>query len=363
MSIWYRPEERAMYALRQLYRSHGYLPFRMSKFEEYDLYAGNKDFLVSSGVITFNDHMGRLLALKPDVTLSIVKNYTYLPGQSEKVCYSERVYRPSGSTGEYKEIPQTGLECLGDPDPIQQTEVVLLAARSMALLGGDSVLELSHMGILSAILEESGAEQSLRYRLSEYLSAKNEHDLRAACEEAGIDPKPLIALCSLYGSPDKVLPVLGTLSDRADYLAAVRELEALCRALSEATPRTRVLLDFSIAQDMRYYSGIVFRGYLAGIPERVLSGGRYDPLLRRMGKQGGAVGFALYLDLLEQTVQEEQTDADLLLLYEDGTDPALVLRRAEELSVTAPRVMIQKQIPERLRFGQIVRVNKEGELT
>ena len=67
-------EERAVFALRALYRRYGYLPFKMSKFEEYELYARNKDFLLSDRVITFTDLNGRLMALKPDVTLSILKN-------------------------------------------------------------------------------------------------------------------------------------------------------------------------------------------------------------------------------------------------------------------------------------------------
>ena len=67
-------EEKAIFNLRSLYRRYGYSPFKMSKFEEYDLYVRNKDFLVSDRVITFNDTNGKLMALKPYVTLSIIKN-------------------------------------------------------------------------------------------------------------------------------------------------------------------------------------------------------------------------------------------------------------------------------------------------
>ena len=63
--------EKAVFSLRALYQSYGYTQFKMGKFEEYDLYAGNKDFLVSDNVITFTDTDGKLLALKPDVTLWI----------------------------------------------------------------------------------------------------------------------------------------------------------------------------------------------------------------------------------------------------------------------------------------------------
>ena len=68
------PRERIGFLLRSLYAGYGYNRYRMGKFEEYDLYSRNKDFLFSEGVITFTDTNGRLMALKPDVTLSIVKN-------------------------------------------------------------------------------------------------------------------------------------------------------------------------------------------------------------------------------------------------------------------------------------------------
>ena len=61
-------EESISFALRALYHSRGYLPYRMSKFEEYELYVKNKDFLLSPEVITFTDTNGKLMALKPDVT-------------------------------------------------------------------------------------------------------------------------------------------------------------------------------------------------------------------------------------------------------------------------------------------------------
>ena len=65
-----RTEERIALTLRSLYSRAGFTQFKMNKFEEYDLYMKNKEFLISDSVITFNDPNGKLLALKPDVTLS-----------------------------------------------------------------------------------------------------------------------------------------------------------------------------------------------------------------------------------------------------------------------------------------------------
>ena len=102
--------EKITLSLRQLFLNNGYKPYRMSKFEEYDFYVGNKDFLVSDQVITFTDVDGKLMALKPDVTLSIIKNSPDMPNKTQKVFYNENVYRVSKGTGSYKEILQTGIE-------------------------------------------------------------------------------------------------------------------------------------------------------------------------------------------------------------------------------------------------------------
>ena len=123
--------EKAVFGLRSLYRSRGYSQYKMSKFEEYDLYAENKSFLVSDSIITFTGSGGKLMALKPDVTLSIVKNSKDAPGQVQKLYYNENVYRPSPNIHEYKEIPQMGVEYMGDIDIYAEYEIVRLAAMSV----------------------------------------------------------------------------------------------------------------------------------------------------------------------------------------------------------------------------------------
>ena len=99
-------DERALYELRSLYRRYGYAQYKMSKFEEYDLYVRNKSFLLSDHVITFTDTDGKLMALKPDVTLSIVKNTKDVSGYVNKVYYNENVYRVQKGSDSFKEIMQ-----------------------------------------------------------------------------------------------------------------------------------------------------------------------------------------------------------------------------------------------------------------
>ena len=173
-----RPDERAGLVLRELYHRHGYQPYRMSKFEPYDLYVRNKSFLVSENILTFTDTDGRLMALKPDVTLSIVKNAQAPAGALEKVYYSENVYRTSPASVGYREIMQTGLECIGALDAAAVGEVLILAAESLAALGGGAyLLDLGHMELVAGLLEELA--ECVRTELLAELGRKNMAAIRS----------------------------------------------------------------------------------------------------------------------------------------------------------------------------------------
>lgn len=285
--------EQAVFNLRSLYRQYGYTAYKMSRFEEYDLYLRNKDFLQSQQIITFADQNGRLLAMKPDVTLSIIKNAS---GDGvQKLYYNENVYRVDKSTHAYKEIMQSGVECVGDLKASDIAEVVELAVRSLALLSDSFVLDISHMGILQALMQKMNLSDSDQELALRYIQQKNLHELSCLVAE---DKKPLCAIAGLCGTAAQVLPQL----KKELPCAAVEELQSICDALTAAGYGDQIRIDLSVGSDMNYYSGVVLRGYLEGLADNILSGGQYDKLLRKMGKQGSAIGFALNVQLLEQPV-------------------------------------------------------------
>ena len=291
-------EEKISFALRSLYHRRGYAPYRMSKFEEYELYMKNKDFLRSPEVISFTDTNGKLMALKPDVTLSIVRAYRHEPGRVQKLYYDENVYRVSESAGAFREIRQAGVECLGVDDACVG-EVLDLALESLALLAPENRLCVSLLGAVEDTLDALRLEDETRREVLRCMGEKNAHELRAVCEAAGVGPEDTERLCrlTLCAAPAK---------DAAAELAAIGCPEGAVRAaekLASSLPGEaagRVSLDFSILGDMRYYNALAFQGYVRGVPSSVLSGGCYDRLLHRMGKPGRAVGFACYLDKLER---------------------------------------------------------------
>ena len=164
-----QPKERASFALRSLYETAGCRKYHMGRFEEYSLYQENRSFLSSEQVITFTDLDGRLLALKPDVTLSIAKTAQPAPGETLRYYYHENVYRPSAESHTFKEISQMGLEMLGAVGEAEVQQAVCLAAQSLAALGAEWVLEVSHMGYLFGLFDALGVPEAARAQLLEKL--------------------------------------------------------------------------------------------------------------------------------------------------------------------------------------------------
>ena len=191
-------EEALIANLRALYEGAGYRAYRMRKFEEYSLYLENRDFLLSDFVITFSDMSGRLLALKPDVTLSIVKGSRATKDAGEKVYYLENVYRLDERTHEYREIRQMGLEALGDIDEVQTLEVVTLAIQTLENINKDSVMDISHMGCVKPLIHK--ADQKAQREIMDAMSFKSISALNAAMENADLSEESknaLTALCTL----------------------------------------------------------------------------------------------------------------------------------------------------------------------
>ncbi len=354
-----RKDEQAVMALRSLYRQYGYSQYKMSRFEEYDLYVRNKDFLISDEVITFTDHSGRLLALKPDVTLSIIKNTVDRAGAVQKVYYNENVFRVAKGTHSFKEIMQAGLECIGDLKEYEIAEVLLLAAKSLALIGENYVLDLSHMGLVAAMLSACALSEEGKGKALSFIHQKSAHELSALCEQEGLTAEAeqkLLALCRQSGDARQVLDALKPLLQTEQEWAAFEEFSALCAILAEE----KIRLDFSVGNDMKYYSGVVFKGYIEGVPASVLSGGQYDKLLQKMGRKSGAIGFAVYLDLLERLNQEKADyDFDFLLLREEDADSAALVKAVEQLQKEGS-VLVAEAPPEDLRFCKVLKFTKGG---
>ena len=344
--------------LNRLFEGFGYQKFKMSKFEEYDLYASNKDFLTSSQLITFTDLDGSLLALKPDITLSIIKS-TFEP---RKVYYNEMVYRPKDH--HYKEIPQAGVECIGTIDSYQEAEVIALAAKALSAVDPNYILRVSDVGYVRTFLEEAKVDETYQKFILEALAEKNADYMKSLVKQGILNASTgevLVKLVSLYQPLRSGIKEIRGAVDSPACNVILDHLQEVASILNGFDVLDHIYLDLSLMNSMDYYNGLIFQGAVSDIPFTVLSGGRYDRLPEKMGKRFGAIGFAVYMDVVETRKKSRlHYDGDLLILYSEKDSSITLAKVVNHFSAQGWKVRAERidTHPEEVRWKRVMRLKE-----
>ena len=138
-------------AMIELFASRGYREVATPGLEYYNLFARTGHPLPEESLYKLTDREGRLLVLRPDLTMPIARiAATRLAGEELplRLCTVQSVYRMRSSyTGRPGEWRQGGIELIGASGLDADLEVVTLAADCLRTLGiGDFRLEIGHAG-------------------------------------------------------------------------------------------------------------------------------------------------------------------------------------------------------------------------
>ncbi len=332
-------EENITEELFTLYRGYGYQRYKPGRFEEYALYRDNKDFLINKNVITFTDLNGKLMAMRPDITLSLIKHCASLQGQTQKYFYNENVYRPSAGGKNFKEIAQTGVEFAGNISLTDVAELTFIICKTLSAISADYALDISHMAFTEGLFESYAADGQ---PLTEYLQTKNFHDFIKLAQEKGYSEKFIKAFefaLNFRGNAREYISEAKSICLNGKMLTAVNEIAQLLEIAEKCGFGDKINIDFSATANADYYNGFIYNGYINGIPHRVLSGGRYDKLLQKLGKSGGAIGFALYLGEIERYLIKDERPIDCVIVS-DGKDVASALMRAQKVAESGKVVYV-----------------------
>ena len=340
-------DEIVMLGLRRLFELRGFTRVHVNRFEEYDLYIENRNFLDSDNIITFMDMDGKLKSMKPDVTLSVVKNIPKKREQdAEKLYYVDEICRVLKDSHEYKMLGQVGVELISPPDSFTNIETVELALESLAVIGGNYVLDVSHLGFVAGLLQSLGVNHLTQKEILTALHAKSVHKIEGILDAYNITGQRrlnILKLAELSGRIANVLPEAEKLICNEAMQGAYDELSHLAQVLSECDMAEKVHLDFSVINDLDYYNGLIFHGYVEGLPDVVLTGGRYDNLMKKMGKGRGAIGFAVSLSELNTYFKmAADYDFDVMITYSENCQYSALIAKAKEYTKQGKSVRLEK---------------------
>jgi ATP phosphoribosyltransferase regulatory subunit len=240
---------------------------------------------------------GRLLGLRADMTIQVARIDAHLLNRDSvtRLCYAGSVLhtRPSGLHAT-REPYQLGAEIYGHAGLEADAEIQELALASLALAGFPDVrLDLSHVGVLRAIIADDAAARLDEAALYTLLRAKDSPGLDAlTANYLPATRAALLELPNLYGDIDVLGRARDVLPQSPGITRALAELAALA---GSALGRAEVAIDLADLRGYQYESGAMFALYVPGLPNAVARGGRYDHVGEAFGRARPATGFSLDL--------------------------------------------------------------------
>lgn len=301
--------------------NHGCKIIETPSFEDYDVYQHFFPQLRQQMVKTI-DTDGRVLVLRPDVTLPIVETAAReFPRSNQllKFGYVSTVFREYYGRSTYgKDFLQGGIEILGDSSPECDGEVIVTAAEILKAVGVENIrIDIGTAAYTQALFDGLPLSEEQKATLQGYMAERNLVACKSYIASLPISSdarKALEALPVLFG------PYAQTLSKARDYsinsgmLNALSRLERVYDYILYAGYADKVQLDFGFASRLGYYTDTVFKVYVDGALYDIIDGGRYDQLSSRFGVDRPACGFGMNINLL----YEYMSDAGLL----EDTEPS-----------------------------------------
>ena len=315
---------------RALFRSFGYREIRTPVLEYYDTLSERPYGYRPEHVWKTFDRSGRILTLRPDSTIPAARMAAGPLGKAElplRLCYLQSAAAYQVDTlSMLCEQPQAGVELMGEPGSLADAEVIALAVECLRSAGlRDCQIELGQAAFFTGFLREAGLSGAQANEVRQLVERKDSFGIQMYLKNENISgdvTRRLMQLPRLYGDVS-VLDEAEGLTRDPECLKAIRNLREVIDLLEKTGCGAEMTIDLGMAQEAGYYSGIVFRGHAAGAGQPILSGGRYDGLTERFGREMPAVGFALMTKLLmialeRQGERFESSRTDMLI----ACDPA-----------------------------------------
>lgn len=296
-------------ALRTALEERGYSEIITPSVEYFDVFAQANPELDQENMLKIIDRSGRICVARPDNTTPIARiaatrlDDAALP---VRLYYSQKVFRSVvGGHGHKGEFLQVGAELIGADGLEADKDILSAAFGALTGTGADNFrIELGHAEIYKALIEELGVDDQTAESVRRLIENKSFAALGDALAPYGDRPaaRALRAMPQLFGGME-VLDEVEGLTGNVRVLGAVSYLRRLYKALDEAGYGSRIMIDLGLVHEMDYYTGVMFRGYIGGAGAAILSGGRYNALCAKFGKDMPAGGFGIDVESVAESLQ------------------------------------------------------------
>ncbi|MDY5576287.1 MAG: ATP phosphoribosyltransferase regulatory subunit [Lachnospiraceae bacterium] len=331
--IYNKECERKLYlqqTVHNVLKKYGYNDIQTPSFEFFDIFSKEKGTVASNKMYKFFDREGNTLVLRPDMTPPMarcVSKYYMDEEMPIRLCYSGQTFINSAEhQGKLKECTQIGAELYGENKADSDCETLAIIIESLLACGlTEFQIEVGHTLFFEGLINEAKLEEEEEDELRQLVENKNFFGMEEYLSNIGMDEdlkEIFIQLPELIGSGDMIARAKKLISNEKIDTALSR-LEKVYKLLSYYGYEKYVSFDLSTVANRNYYTGIIFAGYTYGTGEAIVTGGRYDNLLKQFGKDTPSIGFAIDLDrllisMMRQKISIPIETKSILILYENN---------------------------------------------
>lgn len=334
------PRERLIDTARTVYRSYGFSPIDTPALEYEEILTGKGGEESDKQLYRFEDHGGRKVALRFDLTVPLARfaaQHIGELGTPFKRYHIASVWRGENTQrGRYREFMQCDFDTIGSESIVSDIEMVLVVHDVLRAIGFEKfTIRVNNRKLLQGLIGGLGVAA----KLGDVLRALDKLDkigrdgvVKELVEKLGLsaaDAHRVLDAVQIDGPNDEILAKLEScpLDDLGRRgIAELGEVVRSTRAVG--IPESRVRIDLSIARGLDYYTGTVLETSLDDLPGigSVCSGGRYDDLAQLYAKQrlpgiGASLGLDRLLSAMEELgmLEKRRTGAKVFLPYFDAS--------------------------------------------
>ncbi len=316
--------------IHSVLKRYGYCDTQTPSIEFFDIFSKEKGTVPANQMYKFFDREGNTLVLRPDMTppmARFVSKYYMDETMPIRLCYCGQTFINSADhQGKLKEITQIGGELYCENKADSDCEALATVIESLLDSGlTEFQIEVGHAMFFDGLLEEANLSEEDEEAVRELVVNKNFFGLEEYLCNLNISDslkKVFNSLPELMGSAEVIERAKNMISN-TKTLNALSRLEKVHRSLSYYGYEKYVSFDLSIVANRNYYTGIIFAGYTYGTGDAIVTGGRYDNLLKQFGKDTPSIGFAIDLDHLLMAVNRQKIEINMeqqavLILYDNN---------------------------------------------
>lgn len=316
--------------IEKVFVTRGFKKVITPGIEFYDVFSVECSGIAQEDMFKMTDNKGRLLVARPDSTLPIARMVSTRLKNSilpVRLYYKQAVYRNNPTlTGKRSEFMQMGVELLGVKGLRADLEVLTTAVSAVSSVAKDFRIELGHAEVFDALSDELDIDENYKEKIRVSIESKNYSALNNLLDK--LEPcravSAIRSLPSLFGG-EEVFEKAYAICKDTKAEAALDYLHLIYQKLAPLGLGENLIIDLGLVQRNDYYTGFVFAGYVNGIGDAVVTGGRYDDLLSQFGESMGAAGFAVDTDALTELRLSDSKvsysdNPDILVFANDGAE-------------------------------------------